>query len=210
MQRRAKAIGIAFTLCSAIHAAVPGIHSTLPGTLLQSIGLPGVRGRIDHMAIDTLGRKLFVAALGNNSLEVVDLDQGRVAHSIHGLPEPQGVVFLPIKNRIYVANGDDGTVREFDAKTYAPLQVWKLGSDADNLQPDPTGTRIYAGFGEGGITALNPDSNQAAFKVALPGHPEAFQPEAVGKRIFVNIPEAGEIAVLDREKKAVISHWPLG
>jgi WD40 repeat protein len=196
-----KTIWTLYALCSLLQAA-----SEVPD---QTIELPGVRGRIDHLAVDTLGKKLFVAALGNNSLEVIDLKQGKVVHSIHNLPEPQGVAFAHDKNRIYVANGDDGTVRAFDATTYALIQKWELDSDADNLRLDASGKTIYAGFGEGGIAGLNLDSGRTEFKITLPGHPESFQVENQGKRIFVNIPDAGKIAVLDRERKVLISLWPL-
>src|SRR5215831_8663027 len=86
--------------------------------LIQTIPLTGVEGRIDHMAFDVKGQRLFVAALGNNTLEIVDAAQGKRVQTITGLKEPQGVRFAPELNRIFVANGSDGTVRAYDGSTF--------------------------------------------------------------------------------------------
>src|SRR5512132_3360050 len=85
-----------------------------PLTLEKTIPLPGVQGRIDHLSIDLAGQRLFVAALGNDTVEVVDLKQGKAGHRITGLAEPQGVLYVPSANRLYVANGKDGSLRIYD------------------------------------------------------------------------------------------------
>src|ERR1051325_6546295 len=61
--------------------------------LLQTIPMPGVKGRFDHFAMDADGKRLFVAALGNNSLEVLDVASGKRVHTIPGLHKPTGVVY---------------------------------------------------------------------------------------------------------------------
>src|SRR5437763_1943066 len=76
-----------------------------PLTLTQTIPLPGVKGRFDHFSIDVKGRRLFVAALGNNTIEVLDLAAGKRIHSVTGMSKPQGVLFLPGADQILVANG---------------------------------------------------------------------------------------------------------
>ena len=67
--------------------------------LEKTIPLPKVDGRIDHLAVDLAGKRLFVAALGNNTVEVIDISGLRVIKSIAGLHEPQGIRFLPDRNR---------------------------------------------------------------------------------------------------------------
>ena len=87
--------------------------------LTKTIPLPGVKGRFDHFVIDTKGRRLFVAALGNNTLEVLDLAAGKRIKTITGLHKPTGVPYLTTPNQIGVANGDDGTFKLFDGTSYA-------------------------------------------------------------------------------------------
>jgi len=89
-----------------------------PLKLKQTIPLPGVEGRIDHFAADSSGQRLFVCALGNNSLEVIDLRNGERVHSITGLGSPQGVGYAPAVNRLLVANDKGGVCKIYDGKSF--------------------------------------------------------------------------------------------
>lgn len=124
-------------------------------TLERTIPLPGVEGRIDHFSVDVPGARLFVAALGNNTVEVVDLKQGRVVRSLTGFAEPQGVVFLPEINRLYVAGGGDGTLRILDGTSFETIKSVSVGDDADNLRSDPSGMQVYVGYGSGALGVLD-------------------------------------------------------
>src|SRR5262245_21464092 len=105
--------------------------------LIQTIPLPGVKGRFDHFAVDAKGGRLFVAALGNNTLEVIDLATSQRTHSISGLSKPTGVLFLSTASLVLVANGGDGTLKILDGATYKFLRTAIRLPDADNLRPDP-------------------------------------------------------------------------
>jgi len=179
-------------------------------TLERVIPLPGVDGRIDHCTLDTARHHLFVAALGHNSVEVVDLLENKVIHSITGLAEPQGVLFLADANRLYVANGGDGTVRVFDGTTFAAATTVKFDDDADNLRYDAAAKRIYVGHGRGALGVIDVASDEIVADIRLKAHPESFQLEQSGARIFVNLPGAHHIAVVDREKKSIVTTWSLG
>ena len=177
--------------------------------LTQSVSLPGVKGRFDHFAVDVKGRRLFVAALGNNTLEVLDLGAAKRVTSLTGLHKPTGVLFLAEANQIGVANGDDGSFKRFDAASYALLN--NLGSldDAVNVRFDPAAKRIYVGYGDGALGVTDPTAAKLIASINLPVHPESFQLERTGKRIFVNLPDAKQIAVVDREQRAVVARWPM-
>ncbi|MFL6590955.1 MAG: hypothetical protein ACJ8M4_12375 [Chthoniobacterales bacterium] len=175
--------------------------------LKQSIPLPAVDGRIDHMAFDEAGERLFVCALGNNTLEVIDLRQNKRIHSITGLGSPQGVAYIPALDRIFVANDKGGVCRFYDGKSYQPVGDLDLGDDADNVRYDDSAKRIYIGFGNGGITVIRADNGASVGSVKLAAHPEAFALEKHGRRIFVNVPEAEQIAVFDRDRGTVTATW---
>jgi len=184
-----------------------GAENGFPTRPAQVIPLPGVEGRIDHLAVDLRGQRLFVAALGNNTLEVVDLKQAARLRSITGLREPQGVAFIPEHDWIVVANGADGSVRVFDGTTYRQVRTIDCRSDADNLRYDAAGKRIYVGYGDGALTAIDLETGVRVVDIPLGGHPESFQLESRGKRVFVNVPSAGRIAVIDRQAGAVTATW---
>src|SRR5262249_14812497 len=126
-----------------------------PLKLTQTVTLPGVEGRIDHFAFDSAGERLFVCALGNNSVEVVDLRKGERIHSITGLGAPQGIAFAPEFNRLFIANDKDGIVKIYDAKSFQPVAELNLKDDADNVRYDESAKKIYVGFGSGGIAIIN-------------------------------------------------------
>src|SRR5437867_9440011 len=105
--------------------------------LVKTIPLPGVKGRFDHFAIDAKGQRLFVAALGNNTLEVVDIAAAKHLKSITGLHKPTGVLYLAQPNQIAVANGDDGTLKLFDGVSYDLVKSLGSLEDADNVRFDP-------------------------------------------------------------------------
>ena len=177
--------------------------------LETTIPMPDVQGRIDHLSIDSKGQRLFVAALGNNSLEVLDLKENKRVHSVNGLSEPQGVVYIPSSNRVFVANGKDGSVRAFDAASWKMLNSIPYGDDADNLRFDLLNGHIWVGYGGGALGEFDQNGTKLA-DIKLNAHPESFQLENNGSRIFVNLPGARKIAVVDSKIRAVSESWGTG
>ena len=178
-------------------------------TLIRTVPLPGVKGRFDHFAVDAKGHRLFVAALGNNTLEIVDTAEGKRLKSIPGLRKPTGVVFLSDVNQIGIANGDDGTFKLFDGVSFELMNNLRGLDDADNVRRDAKTKLIYVGYGDGALAILDGTGRKKLGEIKLPAHPESFQLETNGPRIFVNVPDARQIAIIDREKRAVIATWPM-
>jgi DNA-binding beta-propeller fold protein YncE len=178
--------------------------------LQQKIPLTGVEGRIDHLDVDIKGQRLFVCALGNNTVEVVDLKKGERVHTISGLGAPQGVAFDQELNRLFVANDKGGVCNIYDASSFQPTGKVDFTDDADNVRYDNASKRIYVGFGSGGIGIINAADGKQVGSIKLAAHPEAFEPEKQGHRIFVNVPGARHVAVVDREKGEVIGTWAPG
>jgi DNA-binding beta-propeller fold protein YncE len=177
--------------------------------LSKTIPLPGVKGRFDHFAADVKGHRLFVAALGNDTLEVVDVAAGKRLHSITGLHKPTGVVFLTANNEIGAANGDDGTLKVFDATSFKLKRTLGSLDDADNLRFDAKSGETYVGYASGALAVLDAATTKQTASIPLAAHPESFQLEASGNRIFVNVPDAKQVAVIDREKQTVSVTWPM-
>lgn len=199
----------AATLCFAGFIA-PGMAADAYLSVESRIALPGVAGRIDHMAYDIAGKRLFIAELGNNSVDVVDVAAGRAVHRIDGLHDPQGIAYSPGLDRIYVANGADGTVQAFKGTDYSAGESIRVGSDADNIRLDDFAKRLYVGYGEGGIAVLDAATLQRAGEIGLKSHPESFQLSPLDARLFVNVPGAHEIAVASRADLRQTDSWSIG
>jgi len=180
-----------------------------PLTLAQTITLPGVQGRIDHFGYDSAGKRLFVAALGNDTVEVIDTAAGKVSARIKNLQAPQGIAFAGGLNCLAIANDKDGSVRLFDGQTFEQIRKIDLNDDADNVRYDPATRWFWVGYGNGGLAAIDAQTGKVLADVKLEAHPESFQLESKGKRIFVNVPHTRHIAVIDRDKQAVIAKWPV-
>jgi DNA-binding beta-propeller fold protein YncE len=177
--------------------------------LEKVVELPDVEGRIDHMSVDVRGQRLFVSALGNNTVEVIDFREGKRIKTIGGLKEPQGVLYVPESDRLYVANGKDGSVRIFDGTSYALLKAIEFGDDADNLRYDARHRRVYVGYGGGAIAAIDNQGNRGD-EIKLDAHPESFQLDKDNSRIYVNLPSSHKVAVLDLDKHSIVTKWETG
>jgi len=179
----------------------------VPLTLVKSIELPHVEGRIDHLAFDARTQRLFVAALGNNTVEVLNMKAEEHITSLQGFAEPQGIAVVPDARAVAVASRRSGQVRLLSADDYRHGAVLHPGDDADNVRYDAAANRLYVGFGSGAIVAIDARDGRLLGQVAVTGHPESFQLEHVGPRIFVNVPTADKIAVIDRTAMKALSTW---
>jgi DNA-binding beta-propeller fold protein YncE len=183
-----------------------------PLLLVQEIPLPNVGGRIDHFTFDPKRKRVIGAALGNNTVEVVDTFSGRDIHSITGAADPQGLVFVGELNRLFVANGTDGKLRIYDGDSFGLLNTVDIGEDADNVRYDPAAKRVYVAHGndeEGGIAVIDAATGKRLEDVAkLDAHPESFQIATSKPVIYANIATKAKVVVIDRNTHKV-TDWPL-
>jgi len=186
------------------------------------IPLTKVEGRMDHLGVDVKGRRLFATAFDNHTLEVIDLKTGRQVHTIPDLDEPQGSFYDAATNRLVVACGGDGTVKIFDGTTLRLLQTVTLGLDADNVRYDARSKHIVVGYGGekflagkvtrpggGGALAILDSTGKKTGGIAMDAHPESFQLEKTGTRVFINVPDRQEVEVADLVKGTVLARWPV-
>lgn len=203
MLQRSRALAVAALALFAL----AGAASADPGlTIERQISLGAVSGRIDHLAIDLADGLLFVAELGNGSVSVVDLARGVVVARVTGLAEPQGIAFVEATGTLFVATGGDGMLRTFAVPDLTPGPVIAIGGDADNVHANPAGTLLGVGFANG-LALVDPATLTVTASVALDGHAEGFAFDATGGTVFVNIPEAGQIASVDVAAAVVVARW---
>jgi len=191
-------------------------QSAPPLAEVARVELTGVGGRIDHLAWDAKHRRLWVAAMGNGSVEIVEWSEasaatpptGRVIKSLRLLAEPQGVAWLEARDEVAFTTGGDGHLHVFDAGTLAPLADLRVGGEADNVRFDAKAGVVWVGCDEG-LVAVDVAARKKVATVKLAGHAESFQLEPDGARIFVNVPDAQQVAVVDRVERKVVATWPI-
>ena len=204
-----------FVLCgSALGQEAPALSPKEP------LHLTNVEGRMDHLGVDVEGQRLFATAFDNHTLEVIDLKTSRQVHTITNLDERQGAFYDAANNRLFEANGGDGTVKIFDGTTFQLLKTVTLDLDADNVRYDPRTKHIVVGYGGekflagkvarpgggGALAILNADGKKVG-DIDMDAHPESFQLEKTGTRVFVNVPDKQEVA--DLVKRTVLARWPV-
>lgn len=191
-------------------APAPNGDKVPPLTLRSIIALPGVYGRMDHYGWDSKRGVLLVTALGNNTVEIVD--QWKRVHTIGALEHPQASIYLPSSDRIAVSN-QSGKLRFYDAASYTLVKTldFGVGADVDNMRYDAGAQLLFAGLGEGAageLAIIDPIKMEQVFSFKLGSHPESFQLNKNGTRIYVNLPDQKALAVIDR-KSGAVTKWSL-
>lgn len=184
----------------------------LPLQLEEEIPVPDVAGRLDHFTADVKRQHLIFSALGNNTVEVIDTFAGRLVQTITGLSEPQGMLYVPDFDQLFVANAGNGKVNIYDGATFRLRQSLDVGADPDNLRYDPVSRKVLVGYGEedGGIATIDPATGERSGPdLKTGGHPESFQVDTAAGRIFVNVPDAGNIVESIDRKTGAVERWPL-
>jgi len=184
--------------------------------LIQTISIPNVKGRLDHMDVDTAGKRLFVAALENGSVEVIDLQAAKAGRSIRGFQKPQGIAFIPSLNKVFVASGDDGMVRVYRGDTLDLLDSIKLELGPNRVAYDPHKKLVYVGFGGkdagedyGQVGIIDATTDKVTGEVRVSAHPSELLLDNSGETLFVFIPASSRIQEIDTKKRAAIGAWPV-
>jgi DNA-binding beta-propeller fold protein YncE len=219
---RSVALGLALQALFLPSLAVGQASSTLE--LKGRIPLAKVDGRMDHVGVDIAGQRLFAAAFDNKTVEVVDLQAGRQAHTIANLEHPQQTYFDAPTNHLFVSSEGDGTVKVFDGSTFKLLTTTQLSTDADNMRFDARNRHLVVAYGgekflngqvarqagaKDGALAILDTAGKKMGQIPTDGHPESLAVEKNGTRVFTNVPDKKEIVVGDLDNYNVLAHWAL-
>jgi DNA-binding beta-propeller fold protein YncE len=199
-------------------AGVPSIHAQekSPLKLIQRIPLPKVKGRIDHMDVDAMGSRLFVAGLENGTLEVVDLKAGKRVRSIPGLKTPQGVAYVQAVNKVFVANENDDTLKVFRGDTLDPLNAIRLDLGANRITYNARSKKLYVGYGgasakkdHGEVGVIDAENDKHVGDIRVGVRPAEILTDKSGQTLFVFDSVNSKIQVIDARKSQILSGWPV-
>jgi DNA-binding beta-propeller fold protein YncE len=185
-----------------------------PLRLVQTILMPNVKGRMDHLGVDIKGKRLFAAALDNNTVEVMDLKAGKRVQSIPGQSKPQGIFYSTDFKRLFVANGNDGTCKIYSGDKFTLIDNLSLGINPNHVGYDPATKYLYVGIGfpdteAGALAIVDTRSNKHIGDIKTDARPGGVKIEKSGPRIFVTLRGLPKVGVIDRKKREEITTWPL-
>ena len=205
--------GALLSLMVCLAAQLPAQPQTPALQLSKTIILPGVSGKFDHFAFDAVGDRLFAAATGNHSIEVIDLKSGKVEQSIAGLGKPHGLAWVAETGSLFVADGALGELRVYKGTPLALAGKVKLSDDADDMVYDARTHLLYVGHGgsdtaqPGRVAVVDTLHTSLLANLAVATHPEALELDAAGRRVFANIADASEVAVIGADTQKIVAHW---
>ena len=214
MRRLPRTLGTAWVLLCLLPVAANSQAPKQPLRLVETIPLPGVKGRLDHLDVDVKGKRLFVAGLENGSLEVVDLQTGKRTQSIPGFKKPQGIFYVAELKKVFVASGDDAMLRVFQSDRLDLLDSIPLEPGPNRLAYDPHDRRIYVGYGGkdagkdyGEVGIVDAQTDKRIGDIRVSAHPAEIVMDESGQTLFVAIPVLSEIQVIDAQKQEVTATW---
>jgi DNA-binding beta-propeller fold protein YncE len=213
-----KLLRIWLALLALVNTFLPGLSAQDKECLhlVQTIPMPNVKGRIDHLDVDVKGKRLFVAGLENGSLEVVDLQAGKWLKTIPGFKKTQGIAYVPSLNKVFVASGDDGMLRIFRGDTLERLDEIKLDLGPNRVAFDPHTQLLYVGYGGkdagkdyGAVGIIDAKTDKHLGDVKVEAHPSELLLDQSGKTLFVFVSIASKVQMVDTKKGEVVSTWPV-
>jgi DNA-binding beta-propeller fold protein YncE len=193
-------------------------QESAPLKLVQTFKLPvDVKGNFDHFAIDLAGNRLFATPEAYKAVLVFDLKTGKLIHKITGIEKPHAILYREDLKRLYVTDGDAGDVKIVDSDSYAILSSVKLLEDSDSIGYDAVTKYLYIDNGGGDVhqtysmlSVVNTTAGKKVADIKVDGDTlEAMVLEKSSNRIFLNNKAKSQVDVIDREKRTLITSWPI-
>jgi DNA-binding beta-propeller fold protein YncE len=184
--------------------------------LASTVTLPGYKGDFDHFAVDRERGRILLAAEDHATLEVFDLKTGRHLKTITGFGVPHSILIRPGAKTIIVTDSDQMS-HVLDAETYAPKGSITLVPGADSAAYDSAANVYYVVTGGKDVkmatctlAAVNPDTGKVLASIEFKdNHVEAMTLEKGGSRLFINLAQTNQVAVVDRKSMKVLAMWPV-
>src|ERR1700687_5403106 len=184
---------------------------------VQSTRMVNVANHFDHFEVDLKRHRLFITQEDNKTVEVYDLQTGKLVHSIGGIGMAHGVLYRPDIDEVFVTDGTVGSLKIFTGDEYKLIKETKLLVDADSIGYDAKTHYLYidnggkdAGLDYCLVSIVNTDTGEHLGDIEVESNRvEAMKLENGGPRIFLNATEKNEVAVIDRGKRIVVARWPV-
>jgi DNA-binding beta-propeller fold protein YncE len=194
---------------SGLPVLIPSVATAAEGPPLeriQTVELRGPAGGLDHLALDAKRGRLFVANTANGSLDVVDLNAGKLLKQVPGQRGIRGIDYDSGSDRVFVGNGVGGICNVFEGQRYELLKSIPLGDDADNVRYNSRTDRVYVVHADKELSVIDAKDYSVRQPIALPTSLGAFKLESSRPRMYANAKNDGVIAI-DTEQDKIIGRF---
>jgi DNA-binding beta-propeller fold protein YncE len=205
---------LALSLALGVPPAWGAAGASRPLRPVATIALPHIRGRIDHLSVDVPGLRLFISALGDHTVEVVDLRTDRWLQSIPGVKEPQGECYVADLHKLFTADGKGGTVNVYQGRDLRLNSVIRLELGPDAEAYDPMTRRLYVGYGGGAagkkygeVGIINALTDRHMSDIRTSAHPGTILVGRPGRTLFITVPKTHQISQVDARTGRILATW---
>lgn len=179
----------------------------LPYRLLKVIPIDG-DGGWDYLTVDPAMHRLYVSH--GETVSVIDTAQDTVIGLMRGFKGVHGIAVVPAFRRAFVSDGRANHVAEVDVDTFATLATFETGQNPDCIIYEPGQQEIYAFNGRSNsVSVIAADVGETVATIPLPGKPEFAACDPAGHRVFDNIEDKDEVAVIDTKTHKLAALWPI-
>lgn len=196
----------AVTLLTQWQPSLADAGSTL--AVSKQYKLPGGTGW-DYLAYDADGQRLFISRADH--VQVMDVASGQESGAIPGTDGVHGIVLVPELKKGFTSNGKANSVTVFDLASLKVLREIPLqGKKPDAIIYDPASKHVLAFNGaSNNMSVIDPAGESLVATLPLPGRPEFAAADGHG-RVYLNLEDKGQVAVVDTLAGKVLATWPLG
>jgi DNA-binding beta-propeller fold protein YncE len=177
-----------------------------PYHFIKEIPVGGI-GNWDYLAVDSAAQRLYVSHA--TKVEVIDLSNDQIVGEITNTIGVHGIAVAPKISRGFVSDGRANQVTIFDLKTLQTIATVVTGKNPDCIMMGPEQEEVYAFDGrDQSATVIATDSGKVLATIPLGGKPEFAQCDNKAGRMFDNLEDKSEVAVIDTESHQVVTNWP--
>ena len=174
---------------------------------IKDIPIPG-KAQWDYLKVDPDSHRLFVSH--GNKVEVIDLEKGAIIGAIEDTPGVHGIAFAPKLGRAFTSNGQENKASIVDLATLKTLSKVTTGANPDSILYETAQNEVYTFNGKGkSATVFDPESGKVNATIDLGGKPETAASDPQAARVYVNLEDKSEVAVIDIKAHKVVNHWPI-
>jgi DNA-binding beta-propeller fold protein YncE len=209
LQRRPRLWGVLLAAAVSGAAASVTVAKDVPPAyhLVKEIPVAGDTGW-DYLSVDAEARRLYVTH--GTHIVVIDLDTNSIVGDIADTPGVHGFAIAPELGKGFSSNGGEAKVSVVDLKSLATVTKVATDEGPDAVIYEPTHKEVYSFNGRAkSATIFSAVSGQVVASLKMPGKPEFPALDTAGGRVFVNIEDKNEVAVIDTGTHKIVNEWPI-
>ncbi len=197
-------------LVTACTSSQPGQVGALPLTFVQDVSLPGGATRLDYQVIDPESKRLYIAHLGDGTVDVVDLNRLMVLGTVDHVDSAHGIAIAPDQHSIIASASGTNEAVIIDTQTMSITGRVPTGNTPDGIAYDPQNGRAYVSNEHDHVeTVIDVAHGTAAGSIDIGGEAGNTIYDPVTNTVMVNVQSTNKLLTIDPATNRIINRTSL-